>query len=57
MEKKPIHKVIDGCNVLLPQVLSKFIALDENKANVSRLLSEVIKTNATDLLEHDLVIW
>jgi hypothetical protein len=49
--KKPIHKVIDGRNVLLPQVWSKFIALDENKAKLSRFLSEIIMTNGTDLPE------
>ena len=51
MGKKPIHKVTDGRNVLLPQVWSKFIALDENKAKLSRFLSEIIMTNGTDLPE------
>ena len=34
-KKKPVHKVIDGRYIPIPQVLSNFIASDENKADLA----------------------
>ena len=48
-KKGPIRKVIDGRNVPLPQVWSNVIASDENKANLARVLTEIIVTKGTDL--------
>lgn len=48
-KKKPIRKLIDGPDVPLPQVWSNFIALDENKADLAKFLSEVIIEKGKDL--------
>ena len=48
-KKRPIRKVIDGQNDPLPQVWSNVIASDENKANLARVLTEIIVTKGTDL--------
>ena len=48
-KKKPIRKVIDGRNVPLPKVWSNCIVSDENKADLTRFLTEIIVTKGTDL--------
>ena len=48
-KRKPIRKTIDGPDVPLPQVWSSFIALEENKADLARFLSEAIMQKGVDL--------
>ena len=48
-KKKPIRSIIDGPNVPIPQVWSNFIALDDNKADLARYLSETMKEKGKDL--------
>ena len=48
-KQKPIRKLIEGPHV--PQVWSTFIALDENKADLARFLSNVIMIKGKDLPE------
>ena len=37
---RPIHKLIQGPGVPLPQVWNQFMAMDENKADLAHFLSE-----------------
>ena len=48
-KKTPIRKFIDDQNVPVPLVWSNFISLDENKADIARLLSDVIMTKGMAL--------
>ena len=50
-KKRPIHKVIEGRNVPLPQAWSNFIASDENKADLARFVTEIIVRKGTVLPE------
>lgn len=47
--KKPSRNTIDGPDVPFPQVWSSFIALEENKADLARILSEAIMHKGVDL--------
>lgn len=46
---KLIRKTTDGPDVPLPQVWSSLIALEENKADLARFLSEAIMQKGVDL--------
>ena len=48
-QKNPIRKLIDDQNVPLSLVWSNFISLDENKADLARILSDVIITKGMAL--------
>ena len=48
---KPTQKVIDGPHVPLPHVWSNFISMDENKSDISNVLSEMIMQKGEDLPE------
>ena len=50
-KKKPIHKLVHGSNVLLPQVWNNFISLDENKADLAKNLSESVMYMGKELPE------
>ena len=50
-KKKKRRKVTNGRNVLLPHVWKKVIALDENKADLGKSLSEIIVTENADLYQ------
>ena len=48
-KKKPIRKHIDGPDVPLPQTWNQFIALDMNKTNLARFLSDALMKRGKDL--------
>ena len=50
-KQKPIHKLIEGPHVPLPQVRSNFVFLDENKADLAWFLSDVIMIKGKDIQE------
>jgi hypothetical protein len=50
-KKKPIRKLVEGRHIPLPSVWSQFIALDENKADLAKFLSQIIIAYGNDLSE------
>lgn len=51
-KKKAIRKLIEGPHVPLPQRWGNFIALDDNKADLARFLSEVMMTKGREFPDH-----
>ncbi|WAR24223.1 P52K-like protein [Mya arenaria] len=47
--RRPIRRMITGPDVPLPQSLDTFLAMDENKADIARFLSENLATRADSL--------
>ena len=52
-KKKKRRKVTNGRNVLLPHVWGISIALDKNKADLGKSLSEIIVTENADLYQNN----
>ena len=51
-KRRPIRKLVSGPEVPLPQVWEQFIAMDENKADLAHILSEVLTTKSLELPQH-----
>ena len=48
-KKRPIRKMVDSEEVVLPQVWAQFIALEENKADLAFFLSEALMVKGAGL--------
>ena len=55
-KKRPIRKIVDSEEVVLPQVWAQFIALEENKADLAFFLSEALMVKGAGLAEDQEII-